>query len=130
MIGVLSLREVPYERVRPDDKTRARSPQSLPGSLELLSAIGATIAVLSPPTMNSQTDIDARPAGQRPRYGDVLRRAAPVMGRTALVTVLALGSTLGTPAFQSQSQSQSEEGNTTTSSTVIEKSPVQARVGR
>ncbi|TFD87831.1 hypothetical protein [Cryobacterium serini] len=124
---MLSLREVPYERVRPDDKTRARSPQSLPGSLALpISFIGATIAVLSLPTMTKQADTDVRPAGQRSRYADLLRRAAPVMGRTALVTVLALGSTLGTPAFQSQS----EEGNTTTSRTVIEKSPVQARVGR
>ncbi|WP_104193478.1 hypothetical protein [Cryobacterium sp. Y82] len=127
MVDVLSLKKVPYERVRPDDKTRARSPQFLPGSIALLiSFIGATIAVLSPPTMTGQADTDARPAGQRPRYADLLRRAAPVMGRTVLVTVLALGSTLGTPAFQTQS----EEENTTTSRTVIEKSPVQARVGR
>ncbi|TFD59811.1 hypothetical protein E3T39_08945 [Cryobacterium suzukii] len=81
-----------------------------------------TIGVREP---RSPSPAASRPAGQRPRYADLLRRATPVMCRTALVTVLALGSTLGTPAFQTKS----EEGNTTTTRTVIEQSPAQARAG-
>ena len=63
----------------------------------------------------------------RPRYANSLRRDTSTIRHTALVIVLALGSTLGTPAFSTKSV----EGNSmTTTVTVTEQSPAPARVGR
>ncbi|TFD09995.1 hypothetical protein E3T35_13410 [Cryobacterium sp. TMT1-2-2] len=77
-----------------------------------------------PPTMIRQPDAHAHPASQGSRYAQSLRAVTPVMRRTGLVIVLALGATLGTPAFAMESL----EGSATTM-TVTEQFPSQARVG-
>ena len=91
----------------------------------LLIFSGAAIAVLSPPSPTDRTDaaVSAARVGLRSRYADFLRRATPAMRRTAMVTVLALCSTLvATPAFAAQ-------GGTVTEMTVYEMNPGQARIG-
>ncbi|WP_105035245.1 hypothetical protein [Cryobacterium aureum] len=91
----------------------------------LLIFTGVAIAVLSPPSPTDRTDatVSAARVGLRSRYADFLRRATPAMRRTAMVTVLALCSTLvATPAFAVQ-------GGTVTEMTVYEMNPGQARIG-
>ncbi|MDJ0375947.1 hypothetical protein QMF22_00410 [Cryobacterium sp. PH31-L1] len=74
--------------------------------------------------MIGQPDADARPASQGSRYAQPLREVTPVIRRTGLVILLALGATLGTPAFAMETP----EGTTTTV-TITEQYPRQARVG-